>query len=450
MMKRVTKEEKVNILETLKRANRLATLSASAEQLVGILTKSQSLAITLGEALECYGEAGESIIRMLEEYCEALFLQSQNYGNEAMQKEFQTGIDALLGLVEKEIENLPPEKKVVVFLPYKASMWDSLESVWKVADKDPDCNAYVVPIPYFDRNPDKSFGKMHYEGDQYPAYVPITSWEEFSIPDMKPDKIYIHNPYDEINYVTSVHPLFYSSKLKEYTKELVYIPYFVLDDKHLLTEDALENIRQYCLQPGVIHAHKVIVQSEAMKEAYVEVLSREFGEETRASWDARILGLGSPKFDKVRSMSAEDVEIPEEWKQVLYKPDGRRKKVLLYNTSIGTLVNKREEELCKIRDVFRKVYSARDELVLLWRPHPLVMATIESMHPRLKEEYEKIVNEYRTSGWGIYDDTSDLNRAIVLADAYYGDPSSLVQLFEKTGKPIMIQNCDIINNDKEI
>ena len=39
----------------------------------------------------------------------------------------------------------------------------------------------------------------------------------------------------------------------------------------------------------------------------------------------------------------------------------------------------------------------------------------------------------------IYDDSSDLNRAITLSDAYYGDLSSVVHLYLKTGKPIMIQ-----------
>ena len=34
--------------------------------------------------------------------------------------------------------------------------------------------------------------------------------------------------------------------------------------------------------------------------------------------------------------------------------------------------------------------------------------------------------------------------AVVLSDAYYGDPSSVVQVYKKTGKPIMIQNVDVI------
>lgn len=47
------------------------------------------------------------------------------------------------------------------------------------------------------------------------------------------------------------------------------------------------------------------------------------------------------------------------------------------------------------------------------------------------------------NNWGIYDDTSDLDRAICLADAYFGDHSSVVQLCQKVGMPIMIQNVNV-------
>ena len=31
--------------------------------------------------------------------------------------------------------------------------------------KNAECDVYVVPIPYYDRNPDRTFGEYHYEGD---------------------------------------------------------------------------------------------------------------------------------------------------------------------------------------------------------------------------------------------------------------------------------------------
>lgn len=66
------------------------------------------------------------------------------------------------------------------------------------------------------------------------------------------------------------------------------------------------------------------------------------------------------------------------------------------------------------------------------------------MHPELWEEYCEIVQKYKNEDWGIYDDTPDLDRAIAISDAYYGDGSSVVQLCQKAGLPVMIQNVDIL------
>jgi hypothetical protein len=61
------------------------------------------------------------------------------------------------------------------------------------------------------------------------------------------------------------------------------------------------------------------------------------------------------------------------------------------------------------------------------------------MRPWLEREYADIVNEYKSGGYGIYDDTEDLSRAIALSDMYYGDSSSVMKLFEAAGKPFLGQ-----------
>ena len=98
----------------------------------------------------------------------------------------------------------------------------------------------------------------------------------------------------------------------------------------------------------------------------------------------------------------------------------------------------------KMQYVFRVFKEMREEAALLWRPHPLIMTTIKSMCPQLFEKYRKVMEQYRQEGWGIYDDTSDVDRAIALSDGYYGDPSSLVQLCKKVGMPVMLQNVAYI------
>ena len=50
---------------------------------------------------------------------------------------------------------------------------------------------------------------------------------------------------------------------------------------------------------------------------------------------------------------------------------------------------------------------------------------------------------YRAAGFGIYDDSANMERAIAVSDAYYGDWSSIVWLYKQTGKPIMIQNAEV-------
>jgi hypothetical protein len=74
----------------------------------------------------------------------------------------------------------------------------------------------------------------------------------------------------------------------------------------------------------------------------------------------------------------------------------------------------------------------------------LIENTVKSMRPQLWEQYKALVDEYRKEGWGIYDDSSDMDRAVILSDGYYGDGSSVVQVYQQTGKPIMLQNVDIV------
>lgn len=46
--------------------------------------------------------------------------------------------------------------------------------------------------------------------------------------------------------------------------------------------------------------------------------------------------------------------------------------------------------------------------------------------------------------WGIYDDTSELDRATALSDAYYGHGSSVVQLCQEKGLSVIPQDGDIV------
>lgn len=192
----------------------------------------------------------------------------------------------------------------------------------------------------------------------------------------------------------------------------------------------------------MLNANYVVVQSRAMRQIYIDVLTKYTGESRLSYWQKKILGLGSPKEDKVCGLKREDFSLPEEWRALIQKEDGNLKKVVFYNTSVNALLKNDEYLLEKMERVFRIFKEDRMDTALWWRPHPLMQATIVSMRPQLLKRYEQIVREYKAAGWGIYDDSADLYRAIALSDAYYGDMSSVVWLYQKTGKPIMIQTMD--------
>lgn len=447
-MSRGTKKQLLSMAETLDEANRLMKklfLKPAAEEqaVVALLSDCQDAAVAIGNRIEALQGEGTKSVKELENYCEDLYrmalLVEDMAGRRELLKTLTAKVRKIRGLMEAEIS----DRREVVFLPYKASMWDSLESVWMAANADEECDVYVIPIPYYDRNTDGSFGRMHYEGDLYPDYVPITRYDAYSFEMRHPDMIFIHNPYDDCNTVTSVEPYFYSDNLKNFTDKLVYIPYFILGKIDSDNQEQVDGMRHFCVLPGTMNADNVIVESEEIRQIYInEFLRVAEAQNVRldsGSLEKKILGLGSPKFDKVLNTRVDDLSIPKEWMKVIQKPNGSRKKVIFYNTTISAVL-KNDTALGKMERVLNDFKKYKDEITLLWRPHPLLESTMASMRPQLLEKYKELRNRYIREGWGIYDDTADMERALVLSDGYYGDGGSLVHLYIQMDKPIMIAN----------
>ena len=135
-----------------------------------LLEECQNGGITLGTLIEDTEGEGHPTVSLLEEYCELTYQIHKDLteGQEINAKKVHKLLKQKLIKISNSLRNDISVRREVVFLPYKASMWDSLESVWRAACEDEDCDAYVIPIPYYDKNPNGSFRKMHYEADQYP------------------------------------------------------------------------------------------------------------------------------------------------------------------------------------------------------------------------------------------------------------------------------------------
>lgn len=347
-----------------------------------------------------------------------LQINNQHNVNHAEIDEMVTLCIELTDYLIKKLQAEKEVKKEVYFLPYKLDMWDSLESIWQVLNEDEHFNAYVMPIPWAERNVDTSAKEWHFELQEFSKYVPVVDYRNVDLAAVRPDVIFIHNPYDGENIATSVDMHFYSDKLKKCTDTLIYVPYFVVGDK--INPDK-------CQAPAIHYADYVIVQDENIKKQYEE--NYLWGDP-----NGKFLPFGSPKFDKVLSTSRQDYTLPAEWEQKI-----KGKKVILYNTSINDMMRYDEYYIAKLKSVFA-YFKDRDDATLWWRPHPLLKTSMSVVRPEFYVDYCKLEQEFKNNKWGIYDDSFDVHRAIACTDAYYGDHSSLVWLYKLTGKHVMLQD----------
>ena len=64
------------------------------------------------------------------------------------------------------------------------------------------------------------------------------------------------------------------------------------------------------------------------------------------------------------------------------------------------------------------------------------------MSSELVASYQQLVEQFKAAQFGIYDDSPDFYLAYTYADAFYGDLSSMAELFRKLGRPVIQQLVD--------
>lgn len=294
-----------------------------------------------------------------------------------------------------------------------------MESIWRAADEDKEhCDTHVIPIPYADRNPDMTVAAWHCERDLFPKDVPVLKWEDYDLQEMRPDVIFIHNPYDNGNLVTSIDSSYYADSLKKCTDLLIYSPYYV-------TSGGMGEGQGNCA--SFPYVDYIIVQSEGLCKFFDPSVPQE-----------KLVPLGSPKLDRVNRLCGDPPVPPASWKKKL---DGKR--VYFYNTSLGGMLTDTNAFLNKMLYVFR-CFAGRKDACLIWRPHPLMAATLSSMRKDAIPYYEKLKKMFFQEDIGIYDDTPDIDKTIALSDVYIGDSgTSVTMLFAIVGKPMFILNNNI-------
>lgn len=393
------------------------------QTLIDFLSQMQDMTIQMGNTIE-KEDGTEKIVLCLERFCEHLYLvyRAAEEGGSIHQPLYDANQEL------KEVMALADQCQTeykIVFLPYKASMWDSMESVYLAAADRDDVICQIVPIPYFNKDENNAKIEKIYEGDYLKKEYDILDYRDYHIEEERPDIIFIHNPYDKWNRVTEIDAAYFSGNLKKTGAVLVYLPYFLSGYC-----EKLENM-DGCSTAGAINADYIIVQNENQKKAFMF-----WGIEEK-----KLLALGSPKIDYVQKLMRQEKGQLEKWNERL-----QGKVVFLLNSGIHTFLNNKNW-MDQIEKIIRLVIN-RPECGLIWRPHPLLRNTIISMRPENLKQFDDLLSLVGEAENAVLDFEEEYKHAFLYSDAMISDYSSLVLLYTYTGKPTYLLKGTAKNRQK--
>lgn len=409
------------------------------EQIIDLLQTSQQLAIDFGTMLDpIQGEEG-TMIPLLEQYCEELYMifeqiqqdvnMIEGSAESICSKKITTMCDRLSGIqrdISTELETNILGRKAVMFLPVLAKDWVGLQSLWQAAVSDSNCDVYVVPLPYFYKDYDGSPRKVCCDAADFPKELHVLDYKHMTAEYMEmlhPEVIIIQNPYDSWNPAISVPEMFYSENIRKYTDKLVYVPPFAIEEYTKENEREYFNMKYYVTMPGVVYADYIIVQSESMKRMYIEKLVEFAGKETEDIWEQRVVNSG---------LSVKDQE-----KKALCKRKSNKtnqKKKMLYGVSLGAYmedIKVAREKIERSLQIFAE-NKEQIELTILIFPDNNDGGGIRQDIMKLMEGYQGMIL------------TEGVKCFVEEYDAYYGDAMPIVIKFLQAGKWVMIQDYELL------
>ena len=432
--------EELTVLENAHISLYKLLLIKDTETAMKLLLKCQECAISMGNKAEAVLTDCEDMISFIEEYCEIIF---QIY--EMLQQNEVLNGEAVFSLLTEQLQNIKnlynkgyEKKKKVVFLVDKADRWDSLKEIWKAAKEDKNTIVSVIAIPYVHKTINGKVLDQCFEIELFPEELEVIDCRKVDLEQYQPDVIFINNPYDEYNYITSVPLEYYSTNLMKYTKKLIYIPWFTLPEFTREDELAWQSMQHYVTVPGVVHADKVFVQSEQMKNAYVEYLTEWAGEDTKEIWEEKISSIETILGYEIK----EEAFIPEAWNEILIKKDGNRKNTILYTIHADSFAEYGMMAVTKLKTVLENSKKVADNMAFIWNGDKETETILQTSYPELWKEYQEIVEQYKKDGWGIYVEDGNVQMLTDLCNAFYGDECSLSQAMKDVKKSVVIQKFD--------
>lgn len=427
------------------------------------LENMQQIAIDMGTLIESVKGEGTQTVKCLEELCELIYECSVQLGHADDTAACITAIQNKIVETEQFLQTeLLAQNEVVIFID-KAEHWHFVEWYWKKLIKTDNTDIFIVPLPYFYKKYDGTCYASKYEFEEIKKCIDfsiqrsrdknaesctkVVDYNEFDVKLHHPEQIIIQNPCDEWNQVITLPENFYSRNLQKYTDQLVYIVPFRVEE--FTTENYREchNMQYYCTMPGVVRADVTYVQSENMREVYIQKLIEFAGEDTRAVWEKKIAVAESIEAGNTDGKAKEKNKIlsAENDHHNKQAEKSHRKKIAFF-VQVGLTIQYKEAMLKKLESVLEIFKGSQEKVELIWigdKEHDVFLKNYDS---EFAKKYDAISENFQKEGWGTYLDRTDasVSELVQMCDAYYGSASHIALEFEVKKKPVMIMDVEVL------
>ena len=257
-----------------------------------ILEKAQDISVALGKRLETgLLNNRKEAVRLLERYCEELFviacgLESDN--RQQVEEGFKETIDCLES-VKKTIDSGHfEEKKRIAFIFEHEKDLSVLKDYYEALQDDQSKELYLIPVPYFLYTNRMEKGELCFDFSDFESYYPIYDYTSFDFENEYFDEIYYSNAYEEYDWGSFIAPMFFSRKLQTISPLIHFVQTNEVFDFPANNNRMMYCIRDYACNPGVVNADEILVQSDCMRERFIEILSNMSGTKFRNKWEYKV------------------------------------------------------------------------------------------------------------------------------------------------------------------
>lgn len=184
------------------------------------------------------------------------------------------------------------QKRRVLFLPVKASWWNSLAPHYMPEAERNDTQVVVACIPWYEMNADLSRGAKHEESAFFSGEMNVIPAESTDLLSQLWDVIYIQFPYDGTEQTIQTDEAYYAEHLRRITDRLVYVPCYAPAEPAVGDIQGRRALEYLIEQPAVVYADEIRLPSEEMRQLYLDVMTGIAGKGTREFWEKKITVTG--------------------------------------------------------------------------------------------------------------------------------------------------------------